>query len=188
MCMPNFMILSQAVLQIFCWQGPLWVQCLSQKRGLLQSNIHRTLWKVNHVIYIMYLNCMIDAITLAQVVLQLFCSTRLFYYTKCQSQKREIIPPNIYRILPTVGQDTYTLDTMCLPNFMILSQAVLQIFCWQGPLWVKCLSEKGNNSVKYSQNFTKSWLGHLHHVPNLYDWCHYPSSSGCPGILLTRLL
>ena len=30
-------------------------------------------------------------------------------------------------------------------------------------------SEKGNNSVKYSQNFTKSLSGHLHHVPKLFD-------------------
>ena len=30
----------------------------------------------------------------------------------------------------------------------------------------------------------------LHHIvlPKLYDLCHYPSSSGSPDILLTRLL
>ena len=33
-------------------------------------------------------------------------------------------------------------------------------------------SEKGNNSVKYSQNFMKSLSGHLHHVPKLYAWYH----------------
>ena len=79
-----------------------------------------------------------------------------------------------------------------MPNIMILAQAVLQIFCSQGSLWVQCLSlesgihnlygkyhdlssrgspdflftrffmgemlksEKGNNSVKYSQNFMNS--------------------------------
>ena len=66
--------------------------------------------------------------------------TRLLYYMKCQSRKREIIQSNICRILPKVNQVIYTLDTICMPNCMILFQAVLQIFCWQGPLWVKCLS------------------------------------------------
>ena len=40
-------------------------------------------------------------------------------------------------------------------------------------------SKTGHKSVKYSQNFTKSYSGHLH---------HYPSSVGSPDILLTRLL
>ena len=66
----------------------------------------------------------------------------LVYYTKCQSQKREIIQSNIYRILVIVNQDIYTLDTICEPNIMTLAQAVLQMCCSQGPLWVKCLSPK----------------------------------------------
>ena len=72
-CVFNIMILAQAVLQILCWQGPLCVKCQSLKRGIIQSNIHRILRKVNQVIYSMYLNCMIDAIILAQAVLQIFC-------------------------------------------------------------------------------------------------------------------
>ena len=71
--MSNIMILAQAVLQILCVQGPLWVKCLSLKRGIIQSNVYRILRKVNKVIYIMYLNCMIDAIILAQAVLQIVC-------------------------------------------------------------------------------------------------------------------
>ena len=67
---------------------------------------------------------------------------RLLYYTKCQSRKREIIQSNSYRILLIVIQVIYTLDTTCEPNVMILAQEVLQIFCSQGPLWVKCLSPK----------------------------------------------
>ena len=43
--------------------------------------------------------------------------------------KREIIQSNIYRILPKVIQVSYTLDTICEPNIIILSQAVLKIFC-----------------------------------------------------------
>ena len=68
--------------------------------------------------------------------------TMLLYYTKCQSRKREIIQSNIYRILLIVNQVVYTLDSICEPNIMTLAQAVLQIFCSHGPLWVKCLSPK----------------------------------------------
>ena len=205
-------ILAQAILQIFCWQDPLWVKCLSLKRGIIQWNIHRFfLWKVNQVIYIMYPNLYAwyhDPSSSGSPDVLL---TKLLYCTKCQSQKREIIQPNIYRILSKVNQVIYTMATVYLPNIMILAQAViqtfclrgslglqcisrkreiispnihrilrkinqviytldtifvsnimtlaqavLQILCWQGPLWVKCLSEKGNNSVKYSQNFMKS--------------------------------
>ena len=31
---------------IFCWQCPLMTKCLSMDRGIMQSNIHRILWKV----------------------------------------------------------------------------------------------------------------------------------------------
>ena len=113
-----------------------YTKCQSRKREIIQSNIHRILWQVNQVIY-----CMTDAIILAQVVLQVFCWKDCFTIWNA-SWKREIIQSNIYRILPKVNQVIYTLDTMCMPNFMILPQVVLQIFCWQGPLWVKCLSLK----------------------------------------------
>ena len=53
----NIMILAQAVLEIFCSHGPFGVQCLSLKRGILQSNFDKVLWKVNQVIYIIYPNC-----------------------------------------------------------------------------------------------------------------------------------
>ena len=46
-------------------------------------------------------------------------------------------------------------------------------------------SEKGDNSAKYLQNFTKSLSGHLHHGHSLYAKYHDPSSSGYPDILLT---
>ena len=44
-------ITDQSVLQIFCSQGPLWVKCLSLKRGIIQSNIDIISRKVNQVIY-----------------------------------------------------------------------------------------------------------------------------------------
>ena len=68
--------------------------------------------------------------------------TRLLYYTKCQSWKREIIQPKIYGILPKLNQVIYTLDTICRPKIMIIARAVLQVFCWQGPVLVKFLSMK----------------------------------------------
>ena len=76
--------------------------------------------------------------------------TRLLYYIKCQSRKREIIQPNIYSILPKFNQIICTLYTICMPNIMILSQAVLHIYL-HDPLKGKCLTLKGNNPAKYSQ-------------------------------------
>ena len=133
-CVPNIMILAQGVLQILYWQGHLWAKCLSLKRGIIQSNSHRILPKVNQVIYIKYLNCMIDAIILARSGSPGILLMRLLYYTKWQSQKKEIILSNIYRISPKVNQVIYILDTICEPNIMILAQAVVQIFCWQGSI------------------------------------------------------
>ena len=69
-CVSNIMILAQAVL---CWQGLFGLNALSLKREIIQSNIHRILRKVNQVIYIVYLKCMIDVIILAKAVLQMFC-------------------------------------------------------------------------------------------------------------------
>ena len=125
---------SSSVLQIFCSQGSLWVKWLSPKRGIIQSNFDRILWKVNPVIYIMYPNCMPDILILAQAVLQILMFTRLLYYINCQSRIREIIQSNIERILRKVNQIVYTLDTICEPNIMTLAQAVLEIFCSQGPI------------------------------------------------------
>ena len=59
--------------------------------------------------------------------------TRLLYYTICQSCEREIIQPNIYRILLKVNQVIYILHIICMPHIMIKAQGVLQTFCWQGP-------------------------------------------------------
>ena len=49
-------------------------------------------------------------------------------------------------------------------------------------------SEKGNKSVKYLQNFAKSYSGHLHLSHNQYAKFHYPSLSGSDLIFvkLTR--
>ena len=39
------MILAEGVLHIVCSQGPLWVKCLSLKRGIIQSNIKQNFMK-----------------------------------------------------------------------------------------------------------------------------------------------
>ena len=83
-CVPNIMILAHAVLQVFCWQGSIGLQCISRKRELIQ--------------------------------------------------------PNIYRILSKVNQIIYTLDKICVPNIMVLAQAVLWIFCWHGSIGLQCIS------------------------------------------------
>ena len=50
---------------------------------------------------------------------------RLRYYTNWQSWEREIIQPNIYRILLKVNQVIYILDILCMPNIMIKAEGVL---------------------------------------------------------------
>ena len=133
-CVSNIMILAQTVRQILCWQGPLWVKCLSLKRGIIQSNIHRILQKVNQVIYIMYLNCTIDAIVLAQAVFQVFGWQDCFTIRNAKVRKWRVIQSYIYRILPKVNQVIYTLNKICEPNIIIRAQAVLQLLCWQGSI------------------------------------------------------
>ena len=110
------------VLQIFCPQGPVWVKCPSLKRGIIQANNHQIFLKVNHVpkLYARY-----HDLSSSGSPDILFKS--LLNYTKCQSQKRDIIQPNIC-------QKLITLDTVSMANIMTLAQAVLQIFCSQGSL------------------------------------------------------
>ena len=65
--------------------------------------------------------------------------TSLLFYTICQNARREIIQPNINKILPKVIHGiSYTLWTIYTPNIMILAQAVLQILCSQGSIGLQC--------------------------------------------------
>ena len=84
-----------------------------------------------------------NIMTLAQAVLQIFCSQGRFT-TQNASQKREIIQSNtvFYRILPKVNQIIYTMDTICEPNIMILAEAVLEIVCSQGSIGLQWESQK----------------------------------------------
>ena len=62
--------------------------------------------------------------------------------TRCQNRNRGIIQSNINRNLPKVNQVIYTLETICVPNILILAHMVLQIFCWQGSIGLQCISQK----------------------------------------------
>ena len=75
----------------------------------------------------------------------------------------------------------------CIPDIMILAEAVLQIFCSQG--FFTTYNDKvgkGDNSVKYLQKFAKSLSGHLQLRPNLYAKYHDPYLRGSPDIVFTR--
>ena len=69
--------------------------------------------------------------TLAQEVLEIFCSQASDDWVIMRKSKREIIKSLINRILPTVNQVIYTLDTIYDSNIMTLAQAALEIFCSQ---------------------------------------------------------
>ena len=70
--------------------------------------------------------------TLAQVVLETFCSQDKLGYDE-KKMKREIIQSLIYKILPKV-RVVYTLDTIYDSNIMTLAQAILEIFCSQASI------------------------------------------------------
>ena len=73
--MPDFVILAQVVLQIFCSQGCFYnAKRQSQKKEVIHSNIHRILPKVNQVIYSLDTIHEPNSIILAQAVRQIFCS------------------------------------------------------------------------------------------------------------------
>ena len=205
-CEPNIMILAQGVLEIFCWQGSIGLQCVSRKREIIKPNIDRILPKVNQVIYTLDSICEPNIMILAQAVLQIFCwqgsiglqyisrkrgiitefyeklirssvpSTqticliswsylkrfsryllaKLLYCIECQSWKREIIQPNIDRVLPKVNQVIYTLVTICWLVVLRLNVPVNNFSVMSG-----------RKSQSVSQN-------------------HDPSPSGSPDMLLTR--
>ena len=99
-------------------------RCQGQKWGIIQSNIYTNLPKVNQVIYNVDTICVPNIMIRAQMFLQIFCWQGSIGLRVCR--KREIIQPNIDRILPKVHQVIYTLDTICMPK-----------------------SEKGEKSAKY---------------------------------------
>ena len=74
-CIPDIMILAQAALQIFCSQDCFTTQNDKvRKKEIIQSSIKRILPKVNQVIYTLDTICEPNIMTLAQAVLEIFCS------------------------------------------------------------------------------------------------------------------
>ena len=83
-CMSDIMILAQAVLQTFCSQGCFSTQNDSRKREIIQSNIYRILPNLNQVIYTLNIFCIPNIMSLAEAVLQIFC-TKSPLWVKCLS-------------------------------------------------------------------------------------------------------
>ena len=129
----DIMILAQADLHLFCCQDcfALLYKMPNSKREIIRPNIYRIRPHVNLVSYIMDTICEPDIRKLAQAVLQIFC-WQCSIWLQCISWKRAMIQSNIYRNLLNVNQVTFTLDTICVSNIMILSQAVHQIYSWKG--------------------------------------------------------
>ena len=123
-CVPSIMILVQVVIQVFCSQCPFWLKCLSLKKG--HNSVKYSQSKSGHLHHVPKQYAYHDPISSGSPDILL---TRLLYYTRCQSRKRDIIQSNTYRKLPKVNQVIHTLDTIYLPNIMILARAILQRFC-----------------------------------------------------------
>ena len=68
----------------------LWLKCPSLKKGHNSVKYSQN-YKNNQVISIMYSNSMYDIRILAQNKSSDILLTRLLYYTRCQSRKRDII-------------------------------------------------------------------------------------------------
>ena len=81
----------------------------------------------------MYPKCMLDIIILAQAVLHIFFHKIALLY---KMQKGHNSAKYLERFAKSFYQVICTLDSVCMPNIMVLAQAFLQIFCSQGPLWV----------------------------------------------------
>ena len=84
--MPNSMSLAQLVLQLFCSQG-FSIVTMHLKRGITRSNNFEILSKVHQVIYTLDPNCTPNIMSLAHIVLQIFCSQCLPMATMHQFKK-----------------------------------------------------------------------------------------------------
>ena len=151
--MQNTMILAQWVPQIFCSQGNLTIQNKTEK-GDNSVKYLQNFAKINQVIYTLDTICMPNIMTLAQAVLQIFSQDPL--WVKCLSPKRGIIQSNFDRILRKVNQVITIMYPNCMTDIMILAQVVPQIFVHKVAFSHKTTkTEKGDNSVKYLENFAK---------------------------------
>ena len=92
------------------------------------------------VIYLLYTACEPNIITLAQVVLEIFCSQA---FIGLQIGKREIIMSLIKKILRKVNQVIYNLDTICEPNITLQLKRFLSHFVHKITYYIKQQCLKG---------------------------------------------
>ena len=116
----------------------------------------------------MYPKFMPDIMILPEAVLQIFCSQCCFTTQNAKGVKGRVFSQIFTEFCQKLIRSSTPWTQTLMLNIMILAQAILQIFCSQGPLWVKRLSEKGNNSVRFRPNFMKSLSVDLHHVSKMY--------------------
>ena len=83
----------------------------------------------------MYPNCLPDI--MIKGFSRYFVHKVALLYKMPKSEKGDNLAKYLHNVAK-VNQVIYTLDTIYEPNIMILAQAVLEIFCSQRPLWVKC--------------------------------------------------
>ena len=114
----------------------IFIVYIIMSRGIMQSNFHRFLQKVNWVIYTMFQNYMHNIMILAEV---------------------ENGHKSVRYLLFFQNHDIYTLDTKCVKMFNSFTDILFTM-----SLAIKCLTfGKGYNSVKYSQKSTTKISGPL---------------------------
>ena len=147
-CMPNISYLAKVLLQIFSLQVCSYTKCECPEKGNNSSKIYEICSKVNHSIYFLVCNCMLNISYLAKVLLQIFC-LQVCSYTKCECPEKGNNSSKIYEICSKVNHSIYFLVYNCMPNISYLAKVLLQIFCLQVCSYTKCeCPEKGNNSSK----------------------------------------
>ena len=130
------MILARVVLQICCWQDSIGLQCIGERggsvvecrtperevRGSRPTAAVLCPW-ARHFTPRKYWLITQEAMAPSRYDWKIVdWDVKPQHNQQCISREREILQPNIYRILPKVNQATYTLTTTCVPNIMILAQ------------------------------------------------------------------
>ena len=145
--MLNIRILAKAVLQIFCSQRCSYAKCLSLKKGNKPTENFRNSLKVNHYIYTLVCNYMLNSKILTKAVLQIFCSQGSSFINCLCTRKGSNSTTNLRTRLKN-NQFIYTLVCNYMPNIRILAKEVPQLFCSQGYSYTKCLCwKKESNSI-----------------------------------------
>ena len=148
------------------------VKCLSLKRGIIQSNIHR----------IVYKKLIRSSTSCTQTVCLIYHDSsssgspdilfkRLLKYTICQSGKREIIQPNIYRILPKLERpSTPWTQNLYAKYYDPSSSSSPDILFIRFHMFTMHKLKKRHNSTVTSPTDTKKKMGPLiFHACSIYN-------------------